>query len=530
LSRANTGTLTARTLADGTKTFYLRISVGGHREREILHERRRCDCGCGGGWTEATARIQLNNLVARAGAGVWRKREHKHPAAEPARCPTFHEYASYWLQAKKDGVIGDRPIEANTQADYLWRLRGHLLPFFGTTPLDEIDRELCLRFKAAKLREAAELREALDAGAVIRDRRGRRERPLGPASIKKLIDTLAAILDEAVEDGHLERNLARGRRMRVRAPKPTRTFLEMDELVALLDAAGEQDGPAPRSLASRPPERPQTTRTRVADLLAQGERPNAIARELGLSKAAVSYHVRRLEFGRPGDYVGRRALVATLGYSGVRVSELCDMRVRHLRLHDPGGARFHIPDAKTEAGVREVQISPELVEHLVGHLDRLRRAGRPTGPDAYVFSNVRSGRLSRQRAAEIVREAAARATESLVARGLPPLPRTTPHSLRRTYISIALLATGFDVLFVMSQVGHADSKMTTDVYAQLQQRVKRDHGSAFDGLVARAREQLRGASSGPHGAFNRTTNRTTGAQPLLEDLVEEWADEEKEPE
>jgi hypothetical protein len=36
--------------------------------------------------------------------------------------------------------------------------------------------------------------------------------------------------------------------------------------------------------------------------------------------------------------------------------------------------------------------------------------------------------------------------------------------LRRTYISIALLANRFDVLWVMSQVGHADSKMTMDVY------------------------------------------------------------------
>jgi integrase len=380
------------------------------------------------------------------------------------------------------------------------------------------------------LKEAAELGEALDAGAVIRDRRGRRKRPLGPASLKKLIETLAAILDEAVEDGHIERNPARGPRMRVRAPKPTRTFLEMDELVALLDAAGEQDGPTPGPPASRPAEQSRGTRARVAELLAQGERPSAIARELGLAKATVSYHARGLELQTPGDYVGRRPLVATLGYSGVRVSELCDMRIRHLRLHEPGGARFHIPDAKTEARVREVQMSPDLAEHLVGHLDRLRRAGRRTEPDDFVFPNARGGRLSRQRAAAIVGEAAARATTNLVARELPPLPKTTPHSLRRTYISIALLATGFDVLFVMSQVGHADSKMTTDVYAQLQQRVKRDHGSAFDGLVARAREQLRGASRGPGRASIGTTIGTTGAQPLLEDLVEEWADEEKEPE
>jgi integrase len=48
-------------------------------------------------------------------------------------------------------------------------------------------------------------------------------------------------------------------------------------------------------------------------------------------------------------------------------------------------------------------------------------------------------------------------------RGLPPLPNTTPHGLRRTYVSVALPANNFDVMWVMSQVGHADSKMTMDV-------------------------------------------------------------------
>ena len=35
----------------------------------------------------------------------------------------------------------------------------------------------------------------------------------------------------------------------------------------------------------------------------------------------------------------------------------------------------------------------------------------------------------------------------------------------------------------MSQVGHADSKMTLDVYAQLEQRLQRDHGRSFDRLI-----------------------------------------------
>ena len=68
--------------------------------------------------------------------------------------------------------------------------------------------------------------------------------------------------------------------------------------------------------------------------------------------------------------------------------------------------------------------------------------------------------------------------------GSPSLPHITPHILRRTYISIALLANNFDVVWGMNQVGHVDSKMTLEVYAQLQQRAKRDHGAASTGSSA----------------------------------------------
>jgi hypothetical protein len=100
-------------------------------------------------------------------------------AAAAARpIPTFHEYASYWLQTRTDGVLGDKPIEENTRRDYLWRLRGHLLPFFAPRRLDEIDPELCSAFKAHKVREAADLRTAITAGADLRDHRGRQIVPL----------------------------------------------------------------------------------------------------------------------------------------------------------------------------------------------------------------------------------------------------------------------------------------------------------------------------------------------------------------
>lgn len=490
MSRPSTGNVIVRTLNDGTHAFTLRFHAQGRREQIVLHEHRKCGCGCGGGWNERTAAVELENVLSRVRAGVWRKRASAPPVAA-SRIPTFHEYASTWLQGKLDGVLGDRPIGPSTEADYRSRLANHLLPFFGEHKLDEIDSELCLAFKAQKLREAAELRRTIEAGATVRDRRGRRVRPLGPAMLRKLISCLATILDEAVEDGHLQRNPARSRRMRVNVPKPTRTFLEMDELVALTDAAAEQDARRIRGMLSGVPE-PGSTPAKVSERWIAGMRPVDIAADLGRVQQTISGHLVRLRAEGPAVYIGRRAIVATLGGSGVRVSELCDIRIRDLRLHAASGSHFRIPDAKTEAGIREIQVSPDLLEELVLHIDRLRRAGQPDYPDGHLFPNTRGGRMSRHRVNAILREAADLASTRLTERGLPALPNTTPHTLRRTYISVALLANKFDVLWVMRQVGHADSKMTMDVYAQLQQRAERQHGEAFDGLVRRAREQLYG--------------------------------------
>jgi hypothetical protein len=43
---------------------------------------------------------------------------------------------------------------------------------------------------------------------------------------------------------------------------------------------------------------------------------------------------------------------------------------------------------------------------------------------------------------------------------------------------------------VIKQVGHADYRMTLEVYAQLQQRARRENGARFDVLVRDVREQL----------------------------------------
>jgi integrase len=486
MPRQPTGTIDTVVLRDGSRAFHLRFSALRKRQRVVLHERPGCECGCGGSWTARTARQELGNVLARVRAGIWKPPEPVPKATALPAMPTFHEYASAWLRGKTQGVLGEKPIGASSQSDYRWRLSRHILPFFAKYRLDEIDRELCLAFKAHKLQEAAEIRAALAAGADLRGCRNRRVEPLGPASIRKVIDALAAVLEDAVEDGFIDRNPAKGKRMKVRVPKPRRTFLEMDELAALLKAAEDQD----RSpLLAVPIRETHRTRDRVARLAAAGRRPSAIAAELGLAKSTVTFHLRNLGAANAGPYLGRRAIVEMLARSGVRVSELCDIRMRDVRLHDRDGSRVRIPDAKTESGIREVQLTPDLVDVLNAHLHRLRAADQPTGPDAYLFPNTRGGRIARQRVGSILNEAATLATERLEHQGRPPLPPTSPHTLRRTYISIALLANGFDVKWVMSQVGHADSKMTMDVYAQLEQRVDRRHGTAFDELLRQAKGQ-----------------------------------------
>src|SRR4051794_32171163 len=135
MGRRRTGSLETRVLSDGTRAFYLRFLVDGRRERRVLHERRGCTCGCEGGWDQHAARAELGNIEAKAHLGIWK------PPGQPALAtwgqdaeepPLFADYAAWWLEAKIDGVLGDKPISESTISDYRWRLRRHVLPFFGS--------------------------------------------------------------------------------------------------------------------------------------------------------------------------------------------------------------------------------------------------------------------------------------------------------------------------------------------------------------------------------------------------------------
>jgi Phage integrase family len=90
----------------------------------------------------------------------------------------------------------------------------------------------------------------------------------------------------------------------------------------------------------------------------------------------------------------------------------------------------------------------------------------PTGTGGHHSdSNVRNRLLA---------GAVTRVNEKRAAEGEMLLPeKVTPHTLRRTFASLALAA-GRDPRWVMAQLGHTDARFTLTVYAQVMQRQRVD--------------------------------------------------------
>ena len=232
------------------------------------------------------------------------------------------------------------------------------------------------------------------------------------ATINKTITRLGQVLEVAVERRIVEYNAARGARRKVAVTKRPAVYLtNAAHIQTVLDAAGELDA-NPRSKTS-----------------------------------------------------GRRALVATLVFAGLRSGELCDLRRRDLDLEHK---RITVRQSKTEQGRREVDLLPALERELTVYLDSVprtltpnqhlfqTRAGTPRDPD-----NVRF---------RVFNPVVKRAKELAAKRELAELPKgLTPHKLRHTFASI-LTALGDDSAYVRQQLGHTDSAFTLDVYTHVMGR------------------------------------------------------------
>ena len=278
-------------------------------------------------------------------------------------------------------------------------------------------------------------------------------------------------MGDAVKRGLLHTNPAADPQLRLKVSQRRGNFLEADELLVVLEAAGTLDQPVS----------PQTLRraNRARAMRAAGQSWKAIAEELDAAEStAIWLAGRTARDTRPS---ARRALLATLGCAGLRNSEACELNLGDL---DFARGTIIVRDAKTEAGVRKVDMTPWLREELLAY--RASRADDPA--DAPAFPTRNGHRRDRSNLNRRVLGPAVRAASQLrSARRESPLPdRITPHTLRRTYITLMLEA-GAPVPYVQGQVGHEDATTTLNIYAQvLKRQDRRRHGRAFDALMAGA--------------------------------------------
>lgn len=213
--------------------------------------------------------------------------------------------------------------------------------------------------------------------------------------------------------------------------------------------------------------------------------------------------------------IGRRPMIAVMAKSGLRVTEMCQLRWRDVDVHHQ---RLVIREAKTDAGVLEVDLSLDVMEELMAW-----RAARPSSTaDDFVFATDSGGPRDKDNVRErVLRPVVKRTNEVRAKRELLLLPPVSPHALRRTYISL-LIEAGAPLPYVMRQVGHEDSRTTLEVYAQVQQRLGRKHvHQAFDDLLADAgaaadvptegREKM-SRSTGPSSAQRAEIGDDEGAE------------------
>lgn len=275
-----------------------------------------------------------------------------------------------------------------------------------------------------------------------------REGRLGARSINMTLALLAQILEVAVEYGHLERNPASGRRRRLKAPRPRPVHLDTaDHLAVLLEAASVLDG------------------------------------------------------GKGSRTRGRRAAMAVLMFAGLRAEEVGALRWRDI---DLANGRLYVGRAKTDAGVREVDLLPLLRDELTSH----KLASRKSGPDdaAFVTSSgkPRDRHNLRQR---VVAPIVGKADELLAEREQQPLPTgLSPHKLRHSFASL-LVALGRDPAYVMGQLGHTDPAFTLRVYTHL---MRRDPGE---------RERLKALVEGLEWAPMGTSDATMPSEAAADEAT-----------
>ncbi len=450
MARPAVGTVIRRRTKQGT-SFALRVSYGGTKPVIQLG-------GSWEGWTEERVQAEREYVAAQMARGEWLPPATQRQSVEApvAASVSFQVFASGWLARRKPRV------EAKTYADYHWRLRAGM-DHFGAYRLDEIDAGVIDDFVDGALRERDAIERAAADGTplteTVSDKHGRsyvrRRRGLDRSSINKVIAGVRIVLKDAQRRGLISVNPAADPACLVSTPRPSRSFLEAEQIEELLQAAADIEK-GHRGLDWQ----------KVGYIRDSSASNLKLARELGVSDVLVSKVRRRLLWNeeaapRNRNDIPRRAILATLVLAGVRISELCGLVGEDVDLAS-GRIRVRRDVTKTDAGERFIPIVPALREALVDH----RATHHYCGGD-FVFGTRTGGRNSPDNIrARIVAGAHQRANERLADASRPGIGHLTPHTLRRTFASL-LAESGVSPRRAMYLLGHTDPKLTMSVYQQV---------------------------------------------------------------
>lgn len=179
-----------------------------------------------------------------------------------------------------------------------------------------------------------------------------------------------------------------------------------------------------------------------------------------------------------------RTIVWLLRWTGMRVGEAVSVRIRDLDF-SPEGETIKVATSKTAAGRRVVPLVPELLPLVRTWLDHLRLQGLYSA-DAPLLSTRHGTAMKGTYVWRVVKRVSERAEIRVVAcscgspgrRHESGCPRSrsgenastvTPHTLRKTYGS-HLLNNGTRLEVVSKMLGHQNSRITEQVYAELLDR------------------------------------------------------------
>jgi len=314
---------------------------------------------------------------------------------------TVGEWAKVWL-------AGQAHLKASTHARYAGILRTHIVPQWGTVRLANVSHA--------------------DVQAWVTTLSTK----VSPATVRKVHRVMSLILDLAVRDGRLARNVAG----KVNLPRPVHS--EQRHLsVAQVDALATECG-----------------------------YPSAYSKHRALGERECEHY---------------RLVVLFLAYTGVRFGEMAALRVGRVDLERRRAVIAESVTVVAGKGLvwgtpkthqrREVPIPRFLAEELAAHLE-----GRAA--EDLVFTGVRGGGALR---ASIFRRGHFDAAATAI--GLPGLH---PHELRHTAASLAIAA-GADVKVVQQMLGHSSATMTMDTYGHLFDNRLDEVAEALDGARVTAR-------------------------------------------